>query len=121
LQADGGTRTAAITGAFVALSLAIKRLVAEGKLNQNPLLSAVAAVSVGLVMGQPLVDLAYVEDVAASVDLNLVMNAAGEFIEIQGTGEEATFNQAQLNTLLEIGKVAIQELLVAQELALAVG
>src|SRR6202789_4750303 len=79
LQADGGTRTAAITGAFVALSLAVKKLITDGKLKENPLSRAVAAVSVGVVDGQPLLDLCYVEDAAAAVDLNLVMNAAGEF------------------------------------------
>src|SRR5438552_9651040 len=86
LQADGGTRTAAITGAYVALCLAIQKMTAEGKLSENPLLHAVAAVSVGLVGGQPMLDLCYTEDAAAEVDLNLVMNAAGGFIELQGTG-----------------------------------
>src|SRR2546423_2401654 len=86
LQADGGTRTAAITGAYVALSLAIRKLTAEGKLTANPLIHPVAAVSVGILAGQALLDLSYVEDAAAEVDLNLVMNAAGEFIEVQGTG-----------------------------------
>ena len=86
LQADGGTRTAAVTGAFVALSLAVRSLLGAGKLSENPLLDAVAAVSVGIVDKQPLLDLCYVEDAAAEVDLNLVMNAAGEFIELQSTG-----------------------------------
>jgi len=119
LQADGGTRTAAITGAFVALSLAVKKLQAEGKLKENPLLHAVAAVSVGVVDLQPLLDLCYVEDAAAAVDLNLVMNAAGEFIELQGTGEEATFSESQLAALLALGKAGIRELLAAQQAALA--
>lgn len=119
LQADGGTRTAAITGAYVALSLAIKKLIAEGKLKESPLLSAVAAVSVGIVNQQPLLDLCYVEDAAAAVDLNLVMNAAGEFIELQGTGEEATFSEGQLAALLSLGKAGIRELLAAQQTALA--
>jgi len=118
LQADGGTRTAAITGSYVALSLAVKKLMAEQKLAQNPLLQAVAAVSVGLVDHRPLLDLCYTEDVAASVDLNLVMTATGEFIELQGTGEEATFNEKQLNALLALGKAGINELLVAQQAAL---
>jgi len=117
LQADGGTRTAAITGAFVALRLAVKRLLAEGKLPEDPLLHAVAAVSVGLVHGQPLLDLCYTEDVAAEVDFNLVMNSAGEFIELQGTGEEATFSEAQLAGLLALGKTGIQQLLKAQQAA----
>ena len=119
LQADGGTRTAAITGAFVALSLAVKKLMAEKKLAQSPILNAVAATSVGIVNGQPLLDLCYTEDVAAAVDLNLVMNAAGEFIELQGTGEEATFTDTQLADLLALGKAGIRELLAAQEKALA--
>ena len=119
LQADGGTRTAAITGAFVALSLAIKKLLAEKKLAENPIRSAIAAVSVGIVGGQPLLDLSYTEDVAATVDLNLVMNAAGEFIELQGAGEEATFTEVQLAGLLDLGKSGIRELLAAQQKVLA--
>jgi ribonuclease PH len=119
LQADGGTRTAAITGAFVALSLAIKKLLDEKKLTENPLLHPVAAVSVGIVNGEPLLDLNYVEDVAASVDMNLVMNSAGEFIELQGSGEEATFSEKQLADLLAVGKSGIKELLAAQQKALA--
>src|SRR5579863_1646832 len=99
LQADGGTRTAAITGAYVALSLAVKKLLAEGKLKESPLLHAVAAVSVGLVNEQPLLDLCYVEDAAAAVDLNLVMDAAGAFIELQGTGEESTFSESELGDM----------------------
>jgi len=119
LQADGGTRTAAITGALVALCLAVKRMLAEGKLSGNPLLHAVAAVSVGIVKGRPLLDLCYVEDAAAEVDFNLVMNAAGEFIELQGTGEEAAFSEAQLAQLLALGKTGIRQLLDAQQAALA--
>lgn len=119
LQADGGTRTAAITGSFVALSLAIRKLVAEQKLKENPILHAVAAVSIGIVNQQPLLDLCYTEDVAAAVDMNLVMNAAGEFIELQGSGEEATFTESQLNALLALGKAGIRELLAAQKAALA--
>jgi len=118
LQADGGTRTAAITGAYVALCLAVSRLVAEGKLIQSPMLKAVAAVSVGIVNHQPLLDLCYTEDAAASVDLNLVMNSAGEFIELQGSGEESTFSEAQLADLLALGKRGIRELLNAQQAAL---
>jgi ribonuclease PH len=121
LQADGGTRTAAITGAFVALSLAMKKLMAEKKLAQSPILNAVAAASVGIVNGRPLLDLCFTEDVAAAVDLNLVMNSAGEFIEVQGTGEEATFTEAQLADLLALGKAGIRELLAAQTKALAEG
>ncbi len=119
LQADGGTRTAAITGAYVALSLAVNKMLAEGKLLQNPLRHAVAAVSVGIVEKQPLLDLCYTEDAAAEVDLNLVMNSAGEFIELQGTGEEATFSDGQLNEMLALGKAGIGFLLGAQQAALA--
>ena len=119
LQADGGTRTAAITGAFVALSLAIRKLIGEGKLSESPLLHPVAAVSMGMVNGHAMLDLCYTEDVAASVDFNLVMNAAGEFIELQGSGEEATFSQAQLTALLDLGKFGIRSLLAAQQAVLA--
>jgi ribonuclease PH len=119
LQADGGTRTAAITGAFVALSIAIRRLLANGKLTENPILHAVAAVSIGIVDGRPLLDLCYIEDVAATVDFNMVMNSAGEFIELQGSGEEATFSEKQLADLLALGKTGVRELLAAQEKALA--
>ncbi|MBC8096911.1 MAG: ribonuclease PH [Akkermansiaceae bacterium] len=119
LQADGGTRTAAITGAFVALSLAVRRLIADGKLTETPLLHPVAAVSVGIVSGKALLDLCYTEDVAAAVDMNLVMNSAGEFIELQGSGEESTFSETQLAELLAVGKAGIRELLVSQQTALA--
>jgi len=119
LQADGGTRTAAITGAYVAFCLAIRKLMGEGKLAENPLLHAVAAVSVGIVADQPMLDLCYTEDAAAAVDLNLVMNAAGEFIELQGTGEEATFSEAQLTEMLTLGKAGIRQLLAAQVAAIA--
>lgn len=119
LQADGGTRTAAITGAFVALSLALRRMVREGKLMEDPLLHGVAAVSVGIVGGQSMLDLCYTEDAAATVDMNLVMNSAGEFIELQGSGEEATFADAQLAEMLSVGKAGIRQLLEAQQAALA--
>ena len=121
LQADGGTRTAAITGAFVALSLAVKKLIAEKKISESPILAGVAAVSVGIVAGKPLLDLCYTEDVAASVDMNLVMNSAGEFIELQGSGEEATFTDAQLAELLALGKIGIKDLLAAQQNAISQG
>ena len=118
LQADGGTRTAAITGAFVALSLAVKRLMAEGKVAKNPLLNPVAAVSAGIVNGQAVLDLCYTEDVAAAVDMNVVMNGAGEFIELQGNGEEATFSESQLAALLALGKTGVRRLLELQQAAL---
>jgi ribonuclease PH len=120
LQADGGTRTAAITGAYVALRLAVNGLMQSGKLVENPMMPAVAAVSIGIVAKQALLDLCYVEDAAAAVDLNLVMNAAGEFIELQGTGEESTFTESELSALLTLGKAGIRELLRAQEQALGV-
>jgi ribonuclease PH len=119
LQADGGTRTASITGAFVALSLAIRKLRSAGKLTDDPLLHGVAAVSMGICAGQPLLDLCYVEDAAAAVDFNLVMNSKGEFIELQGSGEESTFSEAQLASLMVLGKRGIRELLAAQQAALA--
>jgi ribonuclease PH len=118
LQADGGTRTAAITGSYVAFNLAVKKLIAEGKLTASPVANAVAAVSVGIVDGKPLLDLCYTEDAAAAVDLNLVMTAKGEFIELQGTGEESTFSDSQLTDLLALGKAGIQELLAAQIVAI---
>ncbi len=118
LQADGGTRTAAITGSYVALVLALRKLQAAGRLTANPLAAAVAAVSVGIVKDQALLDLCYEEDVAATVDMNLVMNAASEFIEVQGSGEEATFTESQLAELLALGKAGIRELLIAQQAAL---
>ena len=119
LQADGGTRTAAITGAYVALALAIRKLQAEGKLSLDPMLQPVAAVSAGIVHAQPMLDLCYTEDVAAAVDMNLVMNGAGEFIEVQGNGEEATFTEAQFAALLALGKAGIRRLLGLQQAALA--
>src|SRR6058998_423477 len=114
LQADGGTRTAAITGAFVALSLAVKKLMGDGKLERNPLLHPVAAVSAGIVEGNAMVDLNYEEDKAAAVDFNLVATEDGEFVEIQGSGEEATFTQGQLEEVLALGRNAIAQLIVAQ-------
>jgi ribonuclease PH len=118
LQADGGTRTAAITGAYVALQLAIRQLLGSAKLATDPMLSPVAAVSVGVLNNQALLDLCYTEDAAATVDLNLVMNAAGEFIELQGTGEEATFTDSELSAMLALGKSGINQLLKAQQQAL---
>ncbi|MFM1769041.1 MAG: ribonuclease [Verrucomicrobiota bacterium] len=119
LQADGGTRTAAITGAFVALALAVRHLMEKGLLASSPLLSPVAAVSAGIVEGRPLLDLCYTEDVAAAVDMNLVMNADGAFIELQGNGEEATFSEQELGSLLTLGRTGIRQLLDLQKAALA--
>jgi ribonuclease PH len=103
----------------VALSIAIRRLIADGKLSESPMLHAVAAVSVGVVGKQPMLDLCYTEDAAAEVDMNLVMNSAGEFIELQGSGEESTFSERQLADLLVLGKAGIRDLLKAQQAALA--
>jgi len=119
LQADGGTRTAAITGAYVALSLAVKKMIGEGTLAASPMLNPVAAVSIGIVNARALLDLCYMEDVAASVDLNLVMDAAGDFIELQGTGEEATFSEAQLAEMLALGRAGIADLLILQQAAIS--
>ena len=121
LQADGGTRTAAITGAYVALALAVKKLQSLGKLVTNPLLLGVAAVSVGIVDKNPMLDLCYTEDVAAAVDMNLVMNSQGEFVELQGTGEESTYTEHQLQSMLTLGKSGIQELLKLQNAAITQG
>src|SRR4030095_4686214 len=119
LQADGGTRTAAITGAFVALKLAVRRLLEEGKLSQDPVLNSVAGVRAGVVAGRPLLDLCYSEDVSAAVDLNLVMNGGGQFIELQGSGEEATFSEEELAAMLALGKRGLQQLQQLQQAALA--
>jgi ribonuclease PH len=119
LQADGGTRTAAITGSYVAFSLAVQKLIKGGVLKENPLLKAVAAVSVGIVAQRILLDLCYVEDAGAEVDMNLIMTQAGEFIELQGTGEESTFNETQLAAMLTVGKAGIQQLFQKQKEALA--
>ena len=118
LQADGGTRTAAITGAYVALSLAIRKLMGEGKLTSNPLLHPVAAASVGVVHGVPMLDLCYTEDVAAAVDMNLVMTGAGQFVEVQGNGEESTFGEEQLAQMLALGKSGIRQLIELQQTAI---
>ena len=111
LQADGGTRTAAITGAWVALHDALAGLVRTGRLTETPLTDQVAAVSVGLVDGRPLLDLCYREDVRAQVDLNLVMTGRGCLVEVQGTGEKATFTRRELDGLLDLGTGGINRLL----------
>ena len=121
LQADGGTRTAAITGSFVALRLAVRQLRANGKLATDPIVNAVAAVSVGIIKHQALLDLNYTEDVAATVDMNIVMTAKGEFIELQGTGEEATFSDAELTAMLGLARAGVKELLALQESAVSTG
>ena len=120
LQADGGTRTASITGAYVAASLAVFRLIEQGLLVENPMVNAVAAVSVGVVAGRPMLDLDYPEDAAAAVDMNLVMTGQGDFVEVQGTGEEATFSLAELEALLALGRKGVDELNALQKAALEV-
>lgn len=118
LQADGGTRTAAITGAYVALALALRQLVTTGVLTSIPLKKAIAAVSVGIVHGAPLLDLSYPEDSRASADLNVVMTGEGQFIEVQGTAESAPFSRRALNHLLDLAHQGIKSLLAAQEQAI---
>lgn len=117
LQADGGTRTAAITGAYVALKLAVSKLIATGRLQISPMRDAVAAVSVGIVQDQVLLDLCFTEDAAAQVDMNVVMTARGQFIELQGSGEESTFSETQLAAMIESAKLGIGQLLEAQTAA----
>ena len=119
LQADGGTRTAAITGASLAVAIACQKLLEEKKITSSPMLKLIAAVSAGIVGGNPLIDLNYEEDNAASVDFNLVATQDGEFVEIQGSGEGATFTQAQLGEMLALGRSAIAQLIVAQRAVLA--
>lgn len=121
IQADGGTRTASITGAFVALQLAINKLMQTGELSKNPIKEHLAAISVGILEDDSYaVDLDYIEDSACQVDMNLVMTESGRFVEIQGTGEEATFDGDQLNHLLHYGKEAIESLIAYQKEALYV-
>ena len=110
LQADGGTRTASITGAWVALRLAEIRLQQEGLVADRFVTEQVAAFSVGIVQGQPLLDLCYTEDAAAAVDMNVVMTASGRFIELQGTGEEATFSRDELNRLLDTAAAGLEKI-----------
>ncbi len=118
LQADGGTRTASITGAYVAISLAMKKLIGEGKLTEPAFTQPVAAVSCGVVNGTPVLDLNYLEDRDASVDMNLVMTGSGEFIELQAAGEESTFTDTQLAEMIRLARVGIGELLSAQQAAI---
>jgi len=119
IEADGGTRTASITGSFIALRLAVDGLIRSGKLTQNPMRGFVAAVSVGIVGGVPLLDLNYSEDSTADVDFNLVMTDKGEFVEIQGTAERNPFDDAALAQLLTLGRSGILELIGHQRRVLA--
>ncbi|MDM4764589.1 ribonuclease PH [Pelomonas sp. SE-A7] len=118
LQADGGTRTAAITGAFVAAQDAVNWLKAQGKITTSPIRDAVAAISVGIVNGTPLLDLEYTEDSACDTDMNVVMTGSGGFVELQGTAEGVAFSRAEMNALLDLADKGIRELLAAQQAAL---
>ena len=120
LQADGGTRTAAITGAWVAAHDAVSWLMAQGKLATSPIKDGLAAVSVGIVDGVPMLDLAYTEDSACDTDMNVVMTAAGGFVEVQGTAEGTAFSRAEMAALLALATQGIGELVLAQRAALAV-
>lgn len=120
LQADAGTRTTAITGGFVALVDAIEKLLKQGKLDRSPIVHQVAAVSVGLLEGEPFLDLNYPEDVAAEVDFNVVMNEHLGMIEVQGTAEDGTFTRSQLDRLLDFAEKGIQNLLEVQREALGI-
>jgi ribonuclease PH len=120
IQADGGTRTAAITGAFVAAHDAVTWLQSQGKLTVTPIRDFVAAISVGIVQGTPLLDLEYTEDSACDTDMNVVMTASGGFVEVQGTAEGAAFTRDEMNALLVLADKGIRELVAAQRAALAV-
>jgi ribonuclease PH len=119
IQADGGTRTAAISGAFVALRDAINALITQRRIQKDPLYGMVAAVSVGIFAGTPVLDLDYAEDSAAETDMNVVMNDAGAFIEVQGTAEGHAFRKEELYTMLDLATTGISSIIEAQRLALA--
>lgn len=119
LQADAGTRTAAITGGFVALAHAVSQLVQQGVLERSPLSGQIAAISVGLLAGEPYLDLNYIEDVTATVDFNVVMNQHLGIIEIQGTAESGSYSRTQLNHLLDFAEKGIQQLLILQREAIS--
>jgi ribonuclease PH len=118
LQADGGTRTAAITGAYVALTIACRRLMKERRITKSPIIGEVAAVSVGIVDGTPLLDLKYDEDSRAQVDMNIVCTGDGRFIEVQGTAEGSPFSREEMDNLLELGRKGIAELVRMQRQAI---
>ncbi|MDT7514582.1 ribonuclease PH [Rhodoferax mekongensis] len=119
IQADGGTRTAAITGAFVAAQDAVNGLLAAGKITETPITSAVAAISVGIVEGTPLLDLEYTEDSACDTDMNVVMTGAGHFVEVQGTAEGVAFTRAEMDQLLTLAEKGVGELMLLQQHALS--
>ena len=120
IQADGGTRTASISGGFVAMAMAVDGLVKSGRLPENPILHHVASVSVGIFDGTPVLDLDYAEDSSAETDMNVVMNDAGGFIEVQGTAEGALFDREEMNQMLDLAALGIQEIISEQHKALAV-
>jgi len=119
LQADGGTRTAAITGAFVAMQDAVAKLLAQGKLERSPVRDHVAAISVGMLRGNALLDLEYVEDSSCDTDMNVVMTGAGQFVEVQGTAEGAAFSRHEMDVLLGLAEKGIAELVLLQKQALS--
>jgi ribonuclease PH len=119
LQADGGTRTVAISGAYIALALAMSRLTQAKKIKKNPLHGQVAAVSVGIHDGQPVLDLDYAEDSDAETDMNIVMNEAGRFIEVQGTAEGHAFSSDEFAAMLDLARGGIESIITAQNEALA--
>jgi ribonuclease PH len=119
LQADGGTRTAAITGAFVAAQDAVNLLLAQGKITASPIREHVAAISVGIVEGTPVLDLEYTEDVGCDTDMNVVMTGAGHFVEVQGTAEGVAFSRREMDALLVLAEKGIGELIAFQKAALA--
>ncbi len=121
LNADGGTRTAAITGSYVALALAVKSLLDKGSLKKDPMTEQVSAISVGIVRGEPMLDLCYEEDFAASTDANTVMTGKGGFIEVQSTAEEGSYSRQELNALLDIAEKGNRELMELQKQAIAAG
>ena len=118
IQADGGTRTASVSGAYVALSEAVKKMMEDGKLQENPMKDAVAAVSVGIVDGVPMLDLCYEEDSSAEVDLNVVMTGSGTFVDVQGTAERTPFDRKQMDAMLDLAESGIREILLVQQEAL---
>ncbi|OGB31751.1 MAG: ribonuclease PH [Burkholderiales bacterium RIFCSPLOWO2_12_FULL_61_40] len=119
LQADGGTRTAAITGAFVAAQDAVNQLLAAGKITESPIVASVAAISVGVVQGTVLLDLEYTEDSACDTDMNVVMTGAGHFVEVQGTAEGVAFSRADMDAMLSLAEKGITELMALQQLSLS--
>jgi ribonuclease PH len=121
LQADGGTRTASISGAFVALSLALRRLRLDGVLEDDPVIGPVASVSVGIYAGEPVLDLDYAEDASAHTDMNVVMDDRGRFIEVQGTAEGAPFSAGEMDAMLSLARAGIEQIIAAQRATLSQG